>query len=100
MKMQLNHEIHYRDPQITGTSNKNKKWFLDRLGVGSIWMTSHGAKILDLSNAPRVSSALTIAQLSHELLERIPTQKGISGKNKEWFLERLCKGTVWITRQC
>lgn len=94
---QLNHELYHRDPHIKGTSNKNKQWFLDNLGIGSVWMTSDAAKVLDLDDTPRVSSAMTIAQLSHELLERIPGQTGISKKNKDWYLERLCCGTIWIT---
>ena len=47
---QLSHELHHRNPTITGTSNKNKKWFLDRLGVGSIWMTSSEAQSLNLKD--------------------------------------------------
>ncbi len=94
---QLNHELHHRNPSTTGTSNKNKQWFLDQLGFGSIWMSSMEAKNLDAKEMPRISSSLTIAQLLHELLERIPNQTGTSGRKKEWYLERLRLGTVWIT---
>ena len=94
---QLSHELHYRDPHITGTSNKNKQWFLERLGSGSIWMTSNDVKSLDLNNVPRVSSAMSIDELCAELVERDPRQTGMSGQSKDWFLSQLCTGTIWIT---
>lgn len=94
---QLSHELHYRDPHITGTSNKNKNWFLERLGTGSIWMTSNDVKNLDLTNVPRVSSALSIDELYAELVERNQSQIGMSGQTKEWYLYQLCTGTIWIT---
>lgn len=94
---QLSHEIHHRDPSVKGTSNKNKQWFLDHLGVGSVWTSAPGAKDVDFTSIPKVSSSITIAQMSHEMLERNPTQSGMSGKNKVWYLERLGIGSIWIT---
>jgi len=94
---QLTCELLNRDPSVKGMSNKNKQWFLDRLGVGSIWTSSPDAAGTDLTMVPKVSSSMTIAQLSHELLTRNPTQTGISGKNKTWFLELLGEGSVCTT---
>ena len=96
-KAQLSHELLHRDSSVTGTSNKKKQWFLDRLGLGSVWTSSPQCKGLDTDSIPKVSMDLTIAQLSHELLERNPTQNDMSGKNKEWFIEKLCIGSLWIT---
>ena len=96
-KAQLSHELLHRDSSVTGTSNKKKQWFLDRLGVGSVWTSSPQCKGLDTDSIPKVSMDLTIAQLSYELLERNPTQMDMSGKNKEWFIEKLCIGSLWIT---
>lgn len=97
---QLSHELHYRDAQTNGTSNKNKEWFLQKLGLGSIWMTSTQAKMLKFNHTPNVSSRMTISQLQNELMERIPsmTRAQMTGMRKDWYLERLCPGTVWITR--
>ena len=94
---ELNHELHFRDSSITGTSNKNKQWFLDQLGLGSMQISSIDAKAYDLQTVPKVSKSLTIAQLSHELMERNPNQTGLSGKCKAWFLERLCVGSLLVT---
>ena len=96
-KAQLSHELLHRDSSVTGTSNKKKQWFLDRLGVGSVWTSSPQCKGLDTDSIPKVSMDLTIAQLSYELLERNHTQMDMSGKNKEWFIEKLCIGSLWIT---
>ena len=93
----LNHELHCRDPSIKGTSNKNKQWFLDQLGIGSVQVSSVSAKALDLTAVPKISKALTVAQLSHELMDRNPSQSGLSGKSKAWFLEQLCVGSLWTT---
>jgi hypothetical protein len=94
---QLGYEITHRNPSVKGTSNKNKQWFLDQLGVGSVWTSAPGAKGIYFLSMPKVSSSLTVAQLSHEMLERNPTQSGMSGKNKAWYLERLGSGSIWIT---
>ena len=94
---QLTCELLSRDPSIKGMSNKNKQWFLDRLGIGSIWTSSPDAAGIDLTMVPKVSSSMTSAQLSHELLTRNPTQTGMSGKNKTWFLQLLGEGSVCTT---
>jgi hypothetical protein len=94
---QLGYEITHRNPSVKGTSNKNKQWFLDQLGVGSVWTSAPGAKGIYFLSMPKVSSSLTVAQLSHEMLERNPTQSGMSGKKKAWYLERLGSGSIWIT---
>lgn len=94
---QLSHEIHYRDPSVKGISNKNKHWFLDHLGVETVWTSAPSAKDVDSTSIPKVSSSMTIAQMSHEMLERNPTQSGMSGKNKVRYLERLGIGSILIT---
>jgi len=96
-KAQLSHELLHRDSSVTGTSNKNKQWFLDRLGLGSVWTSSPQCKGINIDSIPKVTGDMTIAQLSHELLERNSTQKGMSGKNKAWYIEKLCIGSLWIT---
>jgi len=97
----LSHELLHRNPLQKGISSKTKDWFLEQLGEGSVWESSPQAKeIIDGDNKeslPTISSNLTIAQLSHELLERNPTQKSSSGKNKQWYLDKLRLGTLWIT---
>ncbi|GFH48014.1 hypothetical protein CTEN210_04490 [Chaetoceros tenuissimus] len=93
---QLRHEMHHRNPSVKGTSNKSKQWFLDQLGVGSVW-TSSPDTVEDWASYPTISDSMTIPQLSYELLSRTPTQKGLSGKNKTWFLEQLGVGSVWTT---
>ena len=89
---QLTCELLSRDPSIKGMSNKNKQWFLDRLGIGSIWTS-----LTDAAGIGKVSSSMTIAQLSHELLTRNPIQTGTSRKNKTWFLQLLGEGSVCTT---
>lgn len=93
---QLRHEMHHRNPSVKGTSNKSKQWFLDQLGVGSVW-TSSPDTVEDWTSYPTISDSMTIPQLSYELLSRNPTQKGLSTKNKTWFLEQLGVGSVWTT---
>jgi len=97
----LSHELLHRNPLQKGTSSKTKDWFLEQLGHGSVWESSPQAmETIDGDNKeslPTISFNLTIAQLSHELLERNPTQKSSSGKNKQWYLDKLRVGTLWIT---
>jgi hypothetical protein len=94
---ELNHELHCRDSSVKGTSNKNKQWFMDRLGIGSVQISSVDAKDYDFQMMPRISNSLTVAQLSREVLERNPSQTGLSGKSKGWFLEKLGVGSLWTT---
>ena len=94
---QLGYEINHRNPSVKGTSNKNKQWFLDQLGLGSVWTSAPDAKGINFTTMPKVSSSMTVAQMSHEILERNPTQSGLSGKNKAWYLQHLGSGSIWIT---
>jgi len=50
------------------------------------------------SSVPRVSSKLTVAQLTHELLHRHPRLRGTtSGKPKLWFMGHLGHSSIWTT---
>jgi len=49
------------------------------------------------SEAPRITSKLTIVQLSHELQMRDPSVTGLSSKTKPWFLSKLGDNSVWTT---
>ena len=49
------------------------------------------------ASLPRITASMTKAQLTHELLHREPSIKGISSKNKQWFLHRLGGGSIWKT---
>jgi len=51
----------------------------------------------DLTRLPRVTSSLTVIQLTHELLHRHPNTKGISNKSKTWFLDELGEDSIWTT---
>lgn len=53
-----------------------------------------GTESLDWSKLRRVSSTMTIVQLTSELLSRNPSVKGISGKTKAWFLTQLGEGSI------
>jgi Domain of unknown function (DUF5710) len=55
------------------------------------------SKSLDVSKLPKVTSDLTISQLTHELLHRQPQSKGTSSKPKSWFLELLGEHSIWST---
>ncbi|CAJ1946591.1 unnamed protein product [Cylindrotheca closterium] len=57
------------------------------------------ASSFDWSQAPRITSKLTIPQLSYELLTRDPSAKGLSSKSKSWFLSKLGENSVWTTSQ-
>lgn len=50
-----------------------------------------------LTRLPRVTSSLTVCQLSHEFSYRHPNTKGISNKSKTWFLDELGEDSVWTT---
>ena len=46
----------------------------------------------------KVSSSLTVSEMTHELLHRDPSRaKGLSGKSKDWFLEELGVDSIWST---
>ena len=103
---QLMHELLHRQPDIKGTSNKSKSWFLEALGEHSIWMTSPDLpKNNIVSKQPRVSTSLTIAQLTHELMSRRSSSatsagiatKGLSSKSKTDLLKLVGAGSIWTT---
>jgi hypothetical protein len=52
---------------------------------------------IDWDNLPRVTDSLTIAQLSHEMLQRNPNVKGLSNKPKAWSLTQLGEDSIWTT---
>ena len=52
---------------------------------------------IDFSALPRVTPSLTVAQLSHEIMFRDPTIKGISSKPKPWLLSQLGENSIWTT---
>ncbi|CAB9510019.1 Domain of unknown function (DUF1738) [Seminavis robusta] len=54
-------------------------------------------KDIDLASLPRVSTKLTVAQLTYELLHRQPDTKGASNKPKAWFVEQLGEHSIWST---
>ena len=81
---QLQMECRARDPSITGLSNKNKRWLLDHLKIGS-------------KRAPTIHEGLTVTQLEMECRARDPNIKGLTTKNKIWFLDHLKVGTCWTT---
>jgi len=49
------------------------------------------------ASLPRITASMTKAQLTHELLHREPSIKGITSKNKQWLLHRLGGGSIWET---
>ena len=93
---QLSHELLHRQPNMKGISNKPKTWFLEQLGVNSIWTTSADIQ-QDLSNLPIVTPSLTMAQLTHEFLARNKTATGLSTKNKTDLLKLVGLNSVWAT---
>lgn len=95
---QLSHEILFRDPNSKGISSKPKTWFLSQLGENSIWLTCPNLSV-DLTNVPRVSKNMTVAQLVHELLTRTPSMTGLSSKKKEELLSLAGIGSIWTTSQ-
>jgi hypothetical protein len=100
---QLLHELLHRKPQATGTSNKSKTWFLSQLGEYSIWTTAPSVK-LDVSKLPVVSSNMTVAQMTHELMTRYSLSgaapiKGLSSKSKDGLLKLLGDGSIWTTNK-
>lgn len=51
----------------------------------------------DFTKLPRVTSSLTVAQLSTELLLRDSSIKGLSNKAKPWFLSQLGEQSIWMS---
>jgi hypothetical protein len=47
----------------------------------------------------RVNADMTVAQLREECLARNPSMKGLSSKNKQWLLDHLGVGSVWIHQE-
>ena len=93
-----------------GLSSKPKAWFLETLGVGSIWIT--GAALVNddnpqqaevLNQWPRISeSGLTKSNLIHEIMARANyskeiVSKGLSSKAKNDLLKILGIGSIWET---
>jgi hypothetical protein len=95
--VQLSYELFHRHPHIKGVSGKPKTWFLGELGDGSIWTTSSDISSHILSDSPRVSKGMTVAQLQHELLARSPSVKGISSKSKDELVKLAGVGSIWTT---
>jgi len=54
-------------------------------------------KSLPVAALPRINKDMTIKQLQQECRARDPAIKGISNKNKQWFLDHLGIGSVWIS---
>jgi len=99
---QLSAELLHRQPNRKGLSNKTKTWFLEELGVGSIWTsvaTNECSKQQQrqIEQQPRVSVNLTVAQLKEELQARDPNVKGLSNKSKPDLLKLLAIDSVWTT---
>jgi hypothetical protein len=94
---QLLHELFHRHLHIKGVSSKPKPWYLAELGDGSIRTTSPDIASIDLSGCPLVSKSMTVAQLLHELLARLPSMKGLSNKSKDDLLKLAGVGSIWTT---
>lgn len=93
---QLSAELLARQPAAKGLSNKTKDWFVEQLGEGSIWTTAPG-RTMDWTALSTISDQMTLAQLKEELLARQPTATGLSNKTKDWFMQRLGAGSIWMT---
>lgn len=89
---ELKQELLSRKPNLRGTSNKTKAWFLEQLGVGSVCELDQ-----DLENLKVVTPDLTVSQLTAELRTRQPKAK-LSGRRKAWLLDQLVVGTVLIAK--
>lgn len=63
----------------------------------SVASTKLAKRSPDYASLPRVTSKLTVTQLSYELMFRQKAAKGMSSKNKAWFLELLGENSVWMT---
>lgn len=90
---ELKQELCYRHPNMKGMSNKTKDWFLEELGEGSICescLSIYGSVV------PRVTTDMTVPELTDELRARQPSAK-TTGRCKDWFLDQLVIGTVRLT---
>jgi hypothetical protein len=112
-------ECRARDPSIRGLSTKNKTWLLEHLQIGTPWISAATASTNEEpkktsedpppakkppANAtastkkakhPIIHVDMTVAQLQLECRARDPDIKGLSTKNKSWFLNHLKIGTKW-----
>jgi hypothetical protein len=93
---QLSHELMKRHPETKGTSGKPKQWFLSLLGENSVWTTNPDIKI-SLEHARLVSKDLTVKQLVHEIMTRMPDTKGLSKKTKQELMTLAVEGSIWMT---
>lgn len=93
---QLSYELMNRHPQTKGTSSKPKAWFISLLGENSIWTTSADLPI-SIKYARQVSKDLTVQELKHEIMTRLPNTKGLSKKTKAELLQLTGEGSIWIT---
>jgi len=84
-----NHEEHAQEPKSNEASSSVSSPQIKE--VKSAKPSPHRASL------PRINEDTTVMELQEECRSRDPGMRGLSGKNKKWFLNHLGIGSVWIS---